>query len=50
MCRVPWLTPSRYQIAGALRNEARNPMARNKNFPDGCKATAPPPNATRPKN
>ena len=30
--RVPWFTKSRYQIVGALRNEARNMFARKQKF------------------
>ena len=30
--RVPWFTKSRYQIIGALRNEARNMFARKQKF------------------
>jgi len=30
--RVPWFTKSRYQIVGALRNEARNLFARKQKF------------------
>lgn len=30
--RVPWFTKSRYQIVGALRNEARNMFARKQRF------------------
>ena len=30
--RVPWFTKSRYQIIGALRNEAKNMFARKQRF------------------
>ena len=30
--RVPWFTKSRYQVVGALRNEARNMFARKQKF------------------
>ena len=48
--RVPWFTKSRYQIVGEFATRLAPCLRASKNFSDGCKATAPPPTAARPKN